>query len=152
VSVDTECDGEGLLAGPGCDPVDNGCLEVAVSSSADVNELDAVLSKFVVVESSVRYPAFVENRSPGSIRFTDAAISTSYGYRNCEHEVEDRKDKKDLTCWSFTLYYLRIPAIDRTWKEARGSSMGGTVPLVLCDSDEIKLPLKALRTTVFYHG
>jgi hypothetical protein len=80
-------DGEGLSAGgcdgessvdPGCDPGDDGGLEVAVSESD--SEPDAVLSELIVfhsvTDSSVRYPAFVDDRSPGSIRFSDAAIQT----------------------------------------------------------------------------
>jgi hypothetical protein len=84
-SVDTECDGDGLPAGAGCnressvDPdcnsVDNGRLEVAVSNSNDVDELDAALYEFSIVVPSVRYSAFVDDSSPGSIRFSDAAIS-----------------------------------------------------------------------------
>ena len=67
-SVDTECDEGGLSAGPGCgggssgdpgcDPVGNVGLEVAVSESDDI---DAVLSELIVFHSVSRYSAFVEN-------------------------------------------------------------------------------------------
>jgi hypothetical protein len=66
-SVDTGCDGgspagPGCDGDPGCDPADNVCLEVAVSDSDDA---DAVLSELIVfhsvTDSSVRYPAFVDD-------------------------------------------------------------------------------------------
>ena len=60
-SVDTECDEGGLSAGPGCgggssgdpgcDPVSNVGLEVAVSESDDI---DAVLSELIVFHSVSR--------------------------------------------------------------------------------------------------
>jgi hypothetical protein len=61
-AVDTECDGEGLPAG-GCDPGDDGGLEVTVSEFD--SEPDTVPSELIVfhsvTDSSVRYPAFIDN-------------------------------------------------------------------------------------------
>ena len=65
-----------MPAGPGCGPVDNGCLlvEAGVSNSSDVDELDSGVTLFDDA-LSVLILAFVGDWSPGSIRFSGAAVS-----------------------------------------------------------------------------
>ena len=66
-----------MPADPGCDPVDNGCLleEAWVSSSFGVDELDSSATLFDNALSVIVF-AFVDHWSPGSIRFSDTAMST----------------------------------------------------------------------------